>query len=59
MKERFCSGPWNCCPHAGNSNTTGAMDCHYWGYCDYQVPKDSRSWNNFCAFGNENKEKDD
>jgi hypothetical protein len=38
-----CCGNWQCCSYA-IINSSSYVGCSYCGYCDYQLPKDSRSW---------------
>jgi len=38
--DKNCSGDWKCCAHSAQG--TVGVNCNYCGYCDFQLPRDSR-----------------
>lgn len=40
---KSCSGDWQSCSYARKTSSI-YVGCGYEGYCEYQLPRDSRSW---------------
>ncbi len=39
--DKNCGGDWINCGHSAQSGT--GINCKYMGYCDFQLPRDSRN----------------